>query len=952
MDIFTLAATISIDTSEYEKGVKNASKNSKALKNSVADVGNGISSTERSLAEIARASETLAFALSKAGDVSETVKNKISVLAVQYDKAQDNVKGLEEAFNKSAKESGIASEGTTKLAEQLSNAEGIASRFQEALEAMTSSTHNAASSTQAAESTMSSAWSRALNFAQAASEGIEKIGLSAQTSENMLGVLTERYNAAEAEVTRLTEAFNNSARENGYASDETQELANQLSDATSKASGFKKEIDSITKNTEKTVEAMDNAGKAMGDAGEAIDGVGEAIDDAGDKSITFGDMLKANLASEAIIDGAKKVVEAIGEIGAAFVEIGKQSLDSYADYEQLVGGVETLFGDSTDTILENAKNAYSTAGMSANEYLDTVMSFSSSLIQSTGRGAQQDLELLESTLDEEYIATKRSLEDQYNERKEYYDDLISDMKKFESENLEYYKERRDEELTALKRSNEDKLKELKAHNEEQLKAAEAANNQSINTAETLQRAADIADVVIRDMSDNANKFGTDMNSLQNAYAGFAKQNFTMLDNLKLGYGGTKEEMERLLEDAEKLPDALGQDFDISNYADIATAIHLIQEEMGITGTTAAEASETIQGSVSAMKASWQNLVTGIADENANLDTLIDDFVNSFDTAGDNVIPRVEKILTGIGDTLEKLAPIIEQKLPDLMDAILPGLVKATTALIEALVSFAPEIFGALLRVVNEVVDEIGKGLAEKIPLLSGVFENLEFVVSAVTGAMIAYKASMAISKVIETLTKATEGQTLAQAALNAIMNANPFVLVATAIGTLIGILTSLWATNEGFREVVGKIWDGITSAVQSAVDTIVGIINKIKDAFRDVVNGVKDFLGIHSPSRVFAGIGENMALGLGEGWDNEFSRIKGQIEGGMDFGTASVGLEANGRYDVNNPAFNMMRDTSGTNEKDITINLTAELDGMVLARKMVRYNERAKELVGPSLVKR
>ena len=953
MDIFSLAAKISIDTNEYEEGVKKASTKSNTLKKSIDSIGNGISAAERTLSGIARASETLATALDKAGDVSETVKNKISLLAVQYDKAQETVKDLEEAFNKSAKETGVASKETLKLAAQLSNAEDIASKFQGALEAMTSSAQtsaagmdNTASSAQSAGTTMSSAWNKILNIAQLVSDGIEKIGLSAETSENMLGVLTERYNAAEAEVTRLTEAFNNSVRESGYASDETQELANQLSDAASKASGFKKEIDSITQKAEESSEAMDGAGEAMAD-------VGEAMDDAGDKSVTFGDMLKANLASEAIIEGAKKIVDVIGEIGKAFFEVGKQSLDSYADYEQLEGGIRTLFGDSADTVLENAKNAFQTAGMSANEYLDTVMSFSSSLIQSTGRGAQQDLELLENTLDEEYTATKRSLEDQYNERKNYYDDLISNMKQIEVANVEYYKERRDEELTALKRSNEDKLKELKSYNEEQLKAAETANNLSINSAESLQQAADLSDMAIKDMSDNVNKFGSDMGSLQNAYEGFAKQNFTMLDNLKLGYGGTKEEMERLLADAERLPDALGQDFDISNYADIITAIHLIQEEMGITGTTAVEASTTIEGSVSAMKAAWQNLVTGFADENANLDTLIGTFVDSFSTAGDNIIPKVEKIMNRIGETVEKLAPIIEEKLPELMDAILPGLVSATTALIEALAANAPEIFASLIKAANQVIDEIGNGLAEKIPFLSGLFENLEFVVSAVTGAMIAYKASMAISKVIEMLTKATEGQTVAQTLLNAVMNANPFTLVATAIGALVGVLVTLWSTNEGFRNAVKEIWDGIISAFEGAVETITGIIEKIKDAFGSVVDGVKNLLGIHSPSRVFAGIGENMALGLGEGWDNEFSRIKGQIEGGMDFGTTSVGIDAISRPGLNgsDPGGQFMNVGSQNQERDIVINLTADLDGMTLARKMVRYNQKAQDLIGPSLVK-
>ena len=235
----------------------------------------------------------------------------------------------------------------------------------------------------------------------------------------------------------------------------------------------------------------------------------------------------------------------------------KESVSGYADYEQLTGGVETLFKDSADMVKEYAENAYKTAGLSANEYMDTVTSFSASLLQSLGGDTR--------------------------------------------------------------------------------------------------KAAEKADQAITDMADNANKMGTSMESVQNAYQGFAKQNYTMLDNLKLGYGGTKEEMERLLEDAEKLS---GIHYDISSYADIVDAIHVVQKEMGIAGTTSKEAATTIEGSMNTAKASWNNLLVGISSGGSNLRKQTNEFANSVITATDNIVPAVSNTVSGfamaIGGLLEEV----------------------------------------------------------------------------------------------------------------------------------------------------------------------------------------------------------------------------------------------------------------------------------------------------------
>lgn len=309
-------------------------------------------------------------------------------------------------------------------------------------------------------------------------------------------------------------------------------------------------------------------------------GYEKSLDDASSKASDFASKLKSGLATAAKVGAAALTAAATG-----VAALTKASIDQYAEYEQLVGGVDTLFKAASDKVQQYADKAYETAGMSANEYMNTVTSFSASLLQS----------------------------------------LEGDT----------------------------------------------------------EAAAQKADQAITDMADNANKMGTSMEMIQNAYQGFAKQNYTMLDNLKLGYGGTKEEMQRLLKDAEKLS---GVKYDLSSYADIVDAIHVVQTEMGITGTTAREASTTIQGSVASMKGAWQNLVTAIAADGWDIGVYVDNFVSSVKVVGQNVIPRVQQILSGIGELVTAIAPMIAQELPALISTVLPAMVSAGAQLLVGLVT--------------------------------------------------------------------------------------------------------------------------------------------------------------------------------------------------------------------------------------------------------------------------
>lgn len=357
--------------------------------------------------------------------------------------------------------------------------------------------------------------------------------------------------------------------------------------------------------------------------------------------------------------GMKKgldVAAKIGKVAAAGVAaatagvaaLTKEAMAQYSEYEQLVGGVETLFKESADTVMGYAENAYKTAGLSANEYMNTVTSFSASLLQSLDNDTAQ--------------------------------------------------------------------------------------------------AAEKADLAITDMADNANKMGTAMESIQNAYQGFAKQNYTMLDNLKLGYGGTKEEMERLLEDAGKLS---GIKYDISSFSDIVDAIHVVQTELGITGTTAKEAATTIQGSINATKSAWANLLTGIADENADVEQLVNNLVDSASTAAENIMPRIEQILSGVGELVAKIVPTIAERIPQLISDVLPKLLRAG---MDALAGVAQGIGDALPTLIQCALDAIltfAKGLSQSVPqmfpavieiiteLAATLLDNMDKIIEAADGIITA-----------------------------------------------------------------------------------------------------------------------------------------------------------------------------------------------------------------------
>lgn len=487
----------------------------------------------------------------------------------------------------------------------------------------------------------------------------------------------------------------------------------------------------------------------------------------------FGGLLKKVLTGAAVAKSLK-----------AFGSIVRQGVDAYANYEQLVGGVETLFGTggqglreyaasigksvadtagewkaykaAQNTVLQNASNAYATAGLSANAYMETVTGFAASLKQSFD-----------------------------------------------------------------------------------------------GTAAGAQAAAIAADMAVTDIADNANKMGTPMESITAAYQGFAKQNYTMLDNLKLGYGGTKTEMERLLADAQKLT---GVKYDINNLADVYSAIHVIQGELGITGTTAKEAMSTIQGSLSMTKAAWENVLTALGG-GGELDGAVTNLITSATAFAGNLLPVVNTVLTGIVSALPQLVTAAVGFVPQLATTLItlaPTLLTAGIQLFTGLVQALPMIVPALIAALPGMITQVTTALVTNLPLLIGA------------GVQLFLGLAQALPQVIPDI-------------VSAITSAIPDM--AGAI--LEGIPDMLSAGNDLINGLADGIWQGIQSLLSSVGEWCGQIISTVKGVF-----------GIASPSKVFREFGkyldEGLALGI-TGSTSIVQRAVGELAGKTTDGFAAVG---------------------------------------------------------------
>ena len=583
---------------------------------------------------------------------------------------------------------------------------------------------------------------------------------------------------------------------------------------------------------------------------------------------------------------------------AGAVKLGKDALSSYADYEQLTGGIETLFKDSSDTVMQYAADAYKTAGLTANQYMETVTGFSASLIQSTGRGAQQDLDALEASLDEQYDAVKRHWQERIRLTKD------SNAK------------------ASLRYQMEDELKALKKHNEEALKQAEAMNMASESTPQSLARAAQLANMAITDMSDNANKLGNSMESIQNAYQGFAKQNYTMLDNLHIGYNGSKEEMERLLKDAEAIS---GIHYDMSSYADVVEAIHVIQTEMGITGTTAQEAATTISGSAAMMKSSWANLVTGIADDNADIDKLIDDFINSALTYADNVLPRIGTILEGGGKLLKEGAA-------RLLPVVIDTLIEAAPDLAEAGIQLIITLAGALIMGIPKLVEATPEII---LALYNGFMAGTEDIRAAGNELMETIKAA-----VLEKVEAAKEW------GHNLVTNIDENI--RSGIETVRSTATELMeSAKTAIIEKVDAAKQWGRDLIQNFVDGLREKFEALKSTVRSAAQTVKDFLGFSEPTvgplSDFHTYAPDMIDLWNEGIRSKENDLRRQLAQSFDL-WPTIQSAAESEAPVQTAA------APGTGGGTINLTVLWQLDGETLARKMYSFNLAEIARHGPSFV--
>lgn len=488
----------------------------------------------------------------------------------------------------------------------------------------------------------------------------------------------------------------------------------------------------------------------------------------------------------------KASLAAIGAAATGIASLTKSAVENYAQYEQLVGGVETLFKDSSSKVLEYANNAYKTAGLSANDYMETVTSFSASLLQSLGGDTE--------------------------------------------------------------------------------------------------KAAEIGNMAVIDMADNANKMGSSMEAIQNAYAGFAKQNYTMLDNLKLGYGGTKEEMQRLIDDANALNAAQGNmtKYSIDSYADIVSAIHDVQTEMGITGTTAQEAATTIQGSLASTKAAWDNWLTGTG----SIDALVGTVVNSAGLLAKAIGDILPSLTTGISQLVAQLAP----EIPPLINQLLPSIIDSITTMISSLGSQLPSILATILPVITgsapQIINTLITALISSLPIIvssagqlilalaSGISQSLPTLIPTIVDVVLQIvmtlveNVNLLVDAAVNLISALAEGliaalpiliaqaPTIISRLVQELIAAAPQLLLSAAeivVQIVSGIADNLFALGKSAGEIITTIVEGIGEMWGSLVGIGSQVVAKIREGISNAWQGLKNwFKGLWDG--LFGGLNVNVGV--------------------------------------------------------------------------------------------
>ena len=556
----------------------------------------------------------------------------------------------------------------------------------------------------------------------------ERSNDSTEREEDSTKGATQKLKEHKAELERLKTAYVDSYVEKGRDAEETQDLNRQ--------------IRQLTRQIDQEESALNDARHSLDENESELRGVGREADSSASKLKKFGGTLGSALKSA----GKFALKTTVASITATTVAIGglvKSSTEAYASYEQLVGGVDTLFKDSSKKVQQYAADAYKTTGMSGNAYMETVTSFSASLLQSLGGDTD--------------------------------------------------------------------------------------------------KAADVANQAMIDMSDNANKMGTDMQSIQNAYQGFAKQNYTMLDNLKLGYGGTKEEMQRLLADAEKLS---GVHYDISNFSDVTQAIHEIQNSLDITGTTAKEASTTIEGSANSMKSAWNNLLVGISDDTQDFDTLINNFVESAKNYAANILPRIQIALQGAGKLLTSLLPLIIAELPAFLSNLLMAFSEQLNVLLPQVLSAVGEVFNLVITMLPTLISNLGELAITIITmLLNGFIEALPQILDGLTSIFNTVCTELLSDDNIETiLNLAIE---LVTTLVQGLMDNLPKIIQAgltLVVNLAKGLLKAIPELVKKLPQIISSIVTGLLDSIPVIVDAGIELLTALVDDLPAIIDSIIEVL--------------------------------------------------------------------------------------------------------------
>lgn len=573
-------------------------------------------------------------------------------------------------------------------------------------------------------------------------------------------VLQKQIAKQEELVAKLAKGVAESAKEYGENAAETERWKQQLNKAQGELNGMKARLE---------------------DMDDGLEDVNEEMQEGERSTSSFADTLKTELLSQAIISGVKALASAMAEIGKAAVNFGKEVVNSYADFEQLMGGVQKLFGEeNTHKVMMNAVDAFKTAGLSANEYMETVTSFSASLISSLGNDTKA--------------------------------------------------------------------------------------------------AVDVADRALRDMSDNANTFGVDMETLQNAYKNFAKDQYQMLDSLSLGYGGSRKEMERLIADAAKMTDVQKElgitvDANSTNFANIVNAISVVQTKMGITGTTAKEAAGTISGSITMLQKSWQNFVTMLGSDTDSIDKYAEAVIESFVAVVDNIAPVIDNILFQIPFAIEKVVEKLGEFLPQVLQTVGTLISSAITVLFDNLPAVIDAGMDVLVTVGKSVVENVGSGIMNNLPklldkakemiksLTAGIKKNLPELIKSGLESLLSFSQSFHdnVSELID------NGLEMVRALASGVIKALPDIIktvpqiIINFADTINDNMPKILKTG---MEIIGELALGLVKAIpvilqnlpkiiEAIVKTImafdwlklgVNVIKNFGSGIKSMANGLKEFI--------------------------------------------------------------------------------------------------------------